>query len=72
TPAQRDRLDAVLAWESATRAAESENVAIASTAGPLVEPVDPAVWWSRMTEVIDAQRAVQQTVGDDVRARAAD
>ena len=72
TPVQRDRLDAVLAGESATRAAESENVAIASTAGPLVEPVDPAVWWSRMTEVIDAQRAVQQTVGDDVRARAAD
>ncbi|MGS2810252.1 nitrate- and nitrite sensing domain-containing protein [Nocardia sp. MW-W600-9] len=72
TPAQQDRLDAVMSGESATQAAEAENIAIASTAGPLVQPVDPAVWWSRMTDVIDEQRAVQQAVGDDVRARAAD
>ncbi|WP_181697718.1 nitrate- and nitrite sensing domain-containing protein [Nocardia sp. GTS18] len=72
TPTQRDRLTAVMSGESATRAAESENIAIASTAGPLTTPVDPAVWWSQMTEVIDAQRTVQQAVGDDVRARAAD
>ncbi|MFC9968749.1 nitrate- and nitrite sensing domain-containing protein [Nocardia ignorata] len=72
TPGQRDRLAAVVGGESATRAAESENVAIASTAGPLTAPVDPAVWWSQMTEVIDAQRTVQQAVGDDVRTRAAD
>ncbi|WP_245655544.1 sensor histidine kinase [Nocardia coubleae] len=72
TPAQRDRLAAVMGGESAMRAAESENIAIASTAGPLTVPVDPAVWWSQMTEVIDAQRTVQQAVGDDVRARAAD
>lgn len=72
TAAQQDRLDAVLAGESATRATESENIAIASTAGPLVRAVDPAVWWSQMTDVIDAQRTVQQAVGDDVRARAAD
>ncbi|MFD5180375.1 nitrate- and nitrite sensing domain-containing protein [Nocardia sp. NPDC058379] len=72
TPVQQDRLDAVMAGESATLAAESENVAIASTAGPLTQLVDPAVWWSRMTDVIDEQRVVQQTVGDDVRARAED
>ncbi|MFE6925167.1 nitrate- and nitrite sensing domain-containing protein [Nocardia sp. NPDC057663] len=72
TAAQQDRLDLVLAGESATRATESENIAIASTAGPVVPAVDPAVWWSQMTDVIDAQRTVQQAVGDDVRARAAD
>ncbi|MGW5440667.1 sensor histidine kinase [Nocardia asteroides] len=72
TPAQRDRLDTVLATENAVRAGDSENVAIASTAGPLAQPVDPAEWWARMTEVIDGQRAVQQAVGADVRDRATD
>nr|WP_228537782.1 nitrate- and nitrite sensing domain-containing protein [Nocardia sp. XZ_19_231] len=70
TPAQQARLDAVLASENATRAAESENIAIASTLGPLVAPVDPAVWWAQMTAVIDEQRTVQQVIGDDVGARA--
>ncbi|MGW6123515.1 nitrate- and nitrite sensing domain-containing protein [Nocardia sp. NPDC055165] len=70
TPAQQARLDAVLASENATRATESENVAIASTLGPLVQPVDPAVWWTQMTAVIDEQRRVQQVIGDDVGARA--
>ncbi|MFD3704872.1 nitrate- and nitrite sensing domain-containing protein [Nocardia sp. NPDC058658] len=70
TPAQQARLDAVLASENATRATESENIAIASTLGPLVEPVDPAVWWAQMTAVIDEQRTVQQVIGDDVGARA--
>ncbi|MFD3637664.1 nitrate- and nitrite sensing domain-containing protein, partial [Streptomyces sp. NPDC058664] len=70
TPAQQARVDAVLASENATRATESENIAIASTLGPLVEPVDPAVWWAQMTAVIDEQRIVQQVIGDDVGARA--
>ncbi|MGW5923575.1 nitrate- and nitrite sensing domain-containing protein [Nocardia fluminea] len=70
TPAQRARLDAVLASENATRATESENIAIASTLGPLVQQVDPAVWWAQMTSVIDEQRIVQQVIGDDVGARA--
>ncbi|MGY0497997.1 sensor histidine kinase [Nocardia sp. FBN12] len=70
TPAQQARLDAVLASENATRATASENVAIASTLGPLVAPVDPAVWWAQMTAVIDEQRVVQQVIGDDVGARA--
>ncbi|MFD6400520.1 nitrate- and nitrite sensing domain-containing protein [Nocardia sp. NPDC060249] len=70
TPAQQARLDAVLASENATRATESENIAIASTLGPLVQQVDPAVWWTQMTAVIDEQRIVQQVIGDDVGARA--
>ncbi|MFF2088041.1 nitrate- and nitrite sensing domain-containing protein [Nocardia sp. NPDC058176] len=70
TVAQRDRLDAVLAGENAARAAESENIAIASTAGPLTQQVDPARWWAQMTAVIDDQRGVQQAIGDDIRARA--
>ncbi|MEV6659848.1 sensor histidine kinase [Nocardia fluminea] len=70
TPAQRARLDTVLASENATRATESENIAIASTLGPLVQQVDPAVWWAQMTSVIDEQRIVQQVIGDDVGARA--
>ncbi|MFD4460820.1 nitrate- and nitrite sensing domain-containing protein [Nocardia sp. NPDC058480] len=70
TPAQQAQLDAVLASENARRATESENIAIASTLGPLIQPVDPAVWWAQMTAVIDEQRTVQQVIGDDVGARA--
>ncbi|WP_245668918.1 nitrate- and nitrite sensing domain-containing protein, partial [Nocardia xishanensis] len=72
TAAQRDLLDAALRGADATRAAESERVAIDSSAGPLVRPVDPGLWWAQMTAVIDEQRAVQQAVGDAVRKRAAD
>ncbi|TCJ93173.1 signal transduction histidine kinase [Nocardia alba] len=71
TPAQQARLDAVLAGENATRATESENIAIASTLGPLVEQIDSAQWWAQMTAVIDEQRTVQQVIGDDIGARAA-
>lgn len=70
TAAQQARLDAVLDSESAVRAAESENIAIASSAGPLVRPVDPITWWARMTGVIDEQRTVQQAVGADIGSRA--
>lgn len=70
TVTQRDRLDVVLAGENAARAAESENIAITSTAGPLIQQVDPAQWWAQMTAVIDDQRAVQQAIGDDISARA--
>ncbi|WP_084537459.1 sensor histidine kinase [Nocardia puris] len=72
TPAHRDLLAAALAGENATRAAESERVAVDSAAGPLVRPVDPGDWWARMTAVIDEQRVVQQAVGDAVRDRADD
>ncbi|WP_330231833.1 nitrate- and nitrite sensing domain-containing protein [Nocardia sp. NBC_00508] len=70
TAAQRSRLDAALDSANAVAAAESENIAIASSAGPLVRPVDPITWWTRMTAVIDEQRTVQQAVGSDVRQRA--
>ncbi|MEV0030303.1 nitrate- and nitrite sensing domain-containing protein [Nocardia sp. NPDC050793] len=72
TAAQRDLLDTALRGAEATRAAESERVAIDSSAGPLVRSVDPGLWWAQMTAVIDEQRAVQQAVGDAVRQRAAD
>ncbi|WP_229684240.1 sensor histidine kinase [Nocardia camponoti] len=72
TAEQQQRLDAAMSGENAARASQFENIAIASLAGPLVESVDPATWWARMTEVIDQQRVVQQNVGDDVRDRAAD
>ncbi|MFE7802403.1 nitrate- and nitrite sensing domain-containing protein [Nocardia sp. NPDC057440] len=71
TAAEQALLDAAMRSENATRAMESENIAIASSKGPLVRSVDPITWWSQMTGVIDEQRAVQQAVGDDVRQRAA-
>ncbi|MFX0574837.1 nitrate- and nitrite sensing domain-containing protein [Nocardia nepalensis] len=70
TAAQQARLDAVLRSENAVRAGESEQIAIASSTGPLVRSVDPSTWWAQMTAVIDEQRAVQQAVGDDVQRRA--
>ncbi|MEV0252449.1 nitrate- and nitrite sensing domain-containing protein [Nocardia sp. NPDC050712] len=70
TGPQQELLDAALRGENATRAAESENVAIGSSGGPLPRSVDPSVWWAQMTAVIDAQREVQQSVGDAVRHRA--
>ncbi|WP_433755911.1 nitrate- and nitrite sensing domain-containing protein [Nocardia sp. CA-135398] len=71
TAAQQARLDDALRSENAIRAGESERIAIASSAGPLVRPVDPSTWWAQMTTVIDEQRTVQQAVGDDVQRRAA-
>ncbi|MEV0710675.1 sensor histidine kinase [Nocardia aurea] len=72
TPAQQSMLDAALLSENAVQATESENIAIESAAGPLVRKVDAIAWWSQMTAVIDQERAVQQTIGDSVRARAAE
>ncbi|MGW4773203.1 nitrate- and nitrite sensing domain-containing protein [Nocardia sp. NPDC004278] len=70
TATQQARLDAVLRSENAVKAGESERIAIASSAGPLVRSVDPSTWWAQMTAVIDEQRAVQQAVGNDVQRRA--
>ncbi|WP_433679313.1 nitrate- and nitrite sensing domain-containing protein [Nocardia sp. CA-119907] len=70
TAAQQARLDAALRSENAVKAGESEQIAIASSTGPLVRSVDPSTWWAQMTAVIDEQRAVQQAVGDDVQRRA--
>ncbi|MCX4092333.1 nitrate- and nitrite sensing domain-containing protein [Nocardia sp. alder85J] len=71
--ADKDRqsdLDAVLRGDDAAASEQAESVALASGDGPLVRPVDPATWWTRMTTVIDAQRGVQKAVGADIRVRA--
>jgi signal transduction histidine kinase len=70
TAAQQALLDDALRRENAIKATESENIAIASNRGPLVQSVDPSTWWAQMTSVIDEQRKVQQAVGDTVRQRA--
>ncbi|WP_194820352.1 nitrate- and nitrite sensing domain-containing protein [Nocardia sp. XZ_19_385] len=70
TSAQQELLDAAMRSENATRATESENIAIGSSAGPLTRSVDANTWWAQMTAVIDGQREVQQAVGDAVRHRA--
>ncbi|MEV4239027.1 nitrate- and nitrite sensing domain-containing protein [Nocardia sp. NPDC049737] len=70
TAAQQAQLDTALRSENAVKAGESERIAIASSAGPLVRSVDSSTWWAQMTAVIDEQRTVQQGVGDDVQRRA--
>ncbi|MFC0434391.1 ATP-binding protein [Kutzneria buriramensis] len=72
TQPQQAALDAALRSDNATKAAASEAIAIASTKGPVDPQVDPVTWWSQMTSVIDAERKVQQSVGDDLTARAQD
>ncbi|WP_328602793.1 sensor histidine kinase [Nocardia terrae] len=72
--ADKDRqgdLDEAMRGDDATRVDQDESVALASGDGPLARPVDPATWWSKLTAVIDAQRTVQKTIGDDIRSRAA-
>jgi Nitrate and nitrite sensing len=72
TQPQQAALDEALRSDNATKAAASENVAIASTHGPIDTKVDAVTWWSQMTSVIDAERKVQQSVGTDLTARAQD
>ncbi|MFI6867647.1 nitrate- and nitrite sensing domain-containing protein [Nocardia sp. NPDC050406] len=70
TQAQRGSLTSAMRSEEAVKAGAAEAIAIGSTAGPLVEPVAAADWWRHMTTVIDAERGVQQAVGDEIRSRA--
>ncbi len=70
TKSQQAKLDAAMLSENATKADQSESVAIASSDGPLVREVDPMTWWTQMSSVLDEQRAVQQSVGEDVQDRA--
>ncbi len=63
-------LDAVMQGPDAAEVQQDESIALASGDGPLIQPVDAADWWTRMSRVIDAQRTVQQTVGAAVQARA--
>ncbi|GAA5075917.1 ATP-binding protein [Nocardia iowensis] len=72
TKSQQAKLDAAMLSDNATRAEQSENIAIASSDGPLVREVDPMTWWTQMSSVLDEQRTVQQAVGEDVQARAED
>ncbi|MCU1686694.1 MAG: sensor protein [Amycolatopsis sp.] len=70
TADRQAQLDAALRSDNATKAAASENIAIAATSGPLAQSVDPVNWWNQMTSVIDQMRTVQQSVGADLEARA--
>ncbi|MFI5778815.1 nitrate- and nitrite sensing domain-containing protein [Nocardia sp. NPDC051570] len=70
TAAQSAALDAAMRSDDATKAADSEAVAIASEGGSLPHPVAASDWWTQMTNVIDAQRDVQRSVGADVTRRA--
>jgi len=69
-PARQAQLDASQKSDAATKAAASENVAIAATSGPIARDIDPVDWWSQMTTVIDQMRDVQRAVGSDLQARA--
>jgi signal transduction histidine kinase len=71
TPARQTQLDSALASPSATKAAASENLAIATTSGQFQQNVDPVDWWNEMTTVINQMRTAQQSVGADLQARAA-
>ncbi|MGF6885757.1 signal transduction histidine kinase [Nocardia sp. GAS34] len=70
TPALQGDLDAVMQGGDEAAVEQAESVALASGDGLLVRPVDPATWWMRISKVIDEQRAVQQSVGGEVQARA--
>ncbi|MGY2062577.1 nitrate- and nitrite sensing domain-containing protein, partial [Nocardia gipuzkoensis] len=70
TTTQRTALDATLRSDDATKAADSEAIAIASEQGPLTGKVDTAAWWAQMTRIVDAQRDVQRSLGADISGRA--
>ncbi|GAB4583944.1 nitrate- and nitrite sensing domain-containing protein [Nocardia sp. IFM 10818] len=70
TAAQRSRLNDILRTDAALRVGEAESVAFDSVRGPLTEPVDAALWWRHMTEVIDAEHAAQARIGAEIRDRA--
>ncbi|WP_433579205.1 nitrate- and nitrite sensing domain-containing protein [Nocardia brasiliensis] len=72
TKGQQAKLDAALLSDNATKAEQAENVAIASSDGPLVREVDPMAWWTQMSGALEDQGNVQQAVGADVQARADD
>ncbi|GAA2835417.1 hypothetical protein GCM10010452_74650 [Crossiella cryophila] len=71
TQDQRSRLDEAMRSGPATEAAGYEGIAISGSAGALPSKVDAQSWWNTMTRLVDDMRAVQQAVGDDIRAVAA-
>jgi signal transduction histidine kinase len=70
TQSQQAALDEALRSDNAIKAAAAETVAIGSVRGPIDTRTDPVEWWNQMTSVIDAERRVQQSVGNDLTARA--
>jgi signal transduction histidine kinase len=71
TPAQRQAVETVLHSRVATMADGTEQIAVQSVAGPLTQRVDAQNhWWDQTTLVINDLRTAQQSVGDDVAARA--
>jgi hypothetical protein len=70
TSTRQAQLDVSQKSDAATKAAASENIALAATSGPLARDVDPVDWWAQMTTVIDQMRDVQRSVGSDLQARA--
>jgi signal transduction histidine kinase len=70
TPTQRTELDEVVRSRASTEAIGFEGIAIAGANGSLPSQVDPVAWWNSMTTVIDDMRDVQQSVGQDIVARA--
>ncbi|HKS46552.1 MAG TPA: nitrate- and nitrite sensing domain-containing protein [Amycolatopsis sp.] len=70
TPDQQARLTAALTSPTAAVAAGYETTAVGGGAGALPAHIDSAAWWNSMTKVIDDERTVQLTVGDDSVAQA--
>ncbi|MBA2944503.1 sensor histidine kinase [Streptomyces himalayensis] len=71
TPAQESELDAAFDTAAARRATAYEKRAEGGADGSTLS-VDPSVWWSTMTTLVDDLHGVQRKVGEDVRAHAAD
>jgi signal transduction histidine kinase len=68
---QQAALDAALRSAAAASARDMEQRAIDGVISPALG-VDPARWWVDMTRVVDELRGVQQHVGRDAAARAAE
>lgn len=71
TSAQQSDLDAAFKTAAARRVSGYETQAAQGADGSRLS-VAPARWWRDMTTLVDDLHDVQRTVGDDVRADAAD
>ncbi|GHI01697.1 sensor histidine kinase [Streptomyces cellostaticus] len=69
TAPQRAALKNAFGTEDARRATAYENRAEGADGGSALR-ADASAWWDAMTVLVDDLYAVQQSVGDDVRARA--
>ncbi|MGW4247193.1 nitrate- and nitrite sensing domain-containing protein [Nocardia sp. NPDC004722] len=72
TPGQRTLLANAMRTDASVRAGDAEAVAIASERGPLTEAVNDGDWWRDLRAIIDGQRKVQRSVGDEITSRAND